>query len=207
MLIAHLNESVELDFPLGTTLIDVRDTLRHVLNVPVDAVARINGQDVGGGHLVSPTDVVEFFRERGWKGVGERVWDAEGYCRFFDLTERELQDQVQRGLRAMHLMDGTMRITETAVDEFIRGVKGGDGGCVLADIAASLKRIADHVDPPPPDIVDTQYIADKLGLTLEYASTLAKTGKIPRNAIVPGTGEGKPWKFYRSRIDPWILMR
>ena len=32
---------------------------------------------------------------------------------------------------------------------------------VLASIANDLRRIADHFDPPPPDIVDTPYLARK----------------------------------------------
>ena len=90
--------------------------------------------------------------------------------------------------------------------EFIRGVNGGDGA-FLAVIASTLKRIADHVDPPPPDIIGTDYIADKLACTAVWVAKMAAEGMIPRNCVVPGTGNGKPWKFYRSRIDPWIEMR
>jgi hypothetical protein len=207
MLIAHQAESVELDFPLGTTLQDVRETLKHVLNVPPDAGARVNGQQVGGDHVVGATDEVEFVKERGHKGVGDHVWTAEEFCQFFNLTERELRDQIQRGLRVMELANGSMRITETAADEFIRGMNGGVGSTVLADIAASLKRIADHVDPPPPDVVDTTYIANKLGCTKVWVAQMALDKLIPPSCILPGTGNGKPWKFYRTRIDKWIEMR
>jgi hypothetical protein len=148
MLIAHLAESVELDFPLGSSVQDVRDTLRHVLTIPVGAVASVNGHDVGGDHVVGATDVVEFWTEWGHKGVGDHVWDAEEYCRVFNLTERELRDQIQRGLRVMELTNGTMRITETAVDEFIRGMNGGVGSEVITTIARSLERIANHIRPP-----------------------------------------------------------
>ncbi len=106
-----------------------------------------------------------------------------------------------RGLDA-----NTMRIDGTAIDGLI-GPVNGDGASVLADIAASLKRIADHVDPPPPDIVDTTYIANKLGLTKVWVAEMALNKVIPANCIVPGTGNGKPWKFYRTRIDKWIEMR
>ena len=98
-------------------------------------------------------------------------------------------------------------VTETAVDNFIAGLNANGDGAFLAVIANSLKRIADHVDPPPPDIVDTTYIAEKLGCTKVWVAQMALDKLIPPSCIVPGTGNGKPWKFYRSRIDPWILMR
>lgn len=107
--------------------------------------------------------------------------------------------------KKMHMPASTMRIAGTGVADLI-GPANGDGA-FLAVIASSLKRIADHVDPPPPDIVDTEYIAKKLDVTKVYVAQMALDGKIPRNCIVPGTGNGKVWKFYRSRIDPWILMR
>ena len=34
-------------------------------------------------------------------------------------------------------------------------------------IAAAIERLANHFDPPPPDIVDTHYIASRLGCTRE----------------------------------------
>ena len=81
----------------------------------------------------------------------------------------------------------------------------------LADAAEQvekqLRRIADHFDPPPPDIVDSQYIAGRLGCTTTWIADLTRKGDIPLSCIVPGTGNGKPWKFYRSRIDPWLATR
>jgi len=55
--------------------------------------------------------------------------------------------------------------------------------------------------------VDSTYIADKLGCTKVWVARMAAEGGVPRNAIVPGTGNGKPWKFYRSLIDKWIERR
>ena len=203
MLVAHLAEQLDLDFPRGSTIADLRDTLRHVLNLPAHAVARVNGVRVGRHHVVGGCDVVEFGTARGRKGVG-KVWTVDEFRQLFGLTERDFQNQIQRGLRVMEVGDGTLRITETAVDDFLRGGVGGD---VIATIAASLKRIADHFDPPPPDIVDSTYIADKLGCTKVWVARMATEKQIPPSCIVPGTGFGKPWKFYRSRIDPWILTR
>lgn len=206
MIVSHGSEQQEVAFPLGVTVEDVRDTLQHVVNIPGVAIVKVNGERVGLGYVPGPDSTVEFITEVGHKGVG-RVWTPEEYCQFFNLTERDLQQHIERGLRVMQVADGTMRITETAVDEFIRGAGGGVGGEVVVLIANSLNRIANHFDPPPPDIVDTEYIAKKLDVTKVYVAQMALDGRIPRNCIVPGTGNGKVWKFYRSRVDPWILIR
>ena len=77
----------------------------------------------------------------------------------------------------------------------------------LASVAADVRRIADRLDPPPPDIVDTVYVAEKLGLTVKRISQMALSGEIPAHCVVPGTGHGTYWKFFRSRIEPWIEAR
>lgn len=74
-------------------------------------------------------------------------------------------------------------------------------------ISKSIDRIAAKLDPPPSDIVGTAYIADRLGCTVTWVSETAREGKIPTNCVVPGTGNGKPWKFYRTRIDVWLASR
>lgn len=74
-------------------------------------------------------------------------------------------------------------------------------------MAKSVERIADVLDPPPPDKVDTAYVAKRLGCGLARVSQMAGSGEISATCIVAGTGKGKPWKFYRSRIDQWIESR
>lgn len=70
-----------------------------------------------------------------------------------------------------------------------------------------LKRIADHFDPPPPDLVGSTYIADRLGCTPVWVAEMARRGLIPASCVVQGTGNGKPWKFLRIRIDEWLKKR
>ncbi len=74
-------------------------------------------------------------------------------------------------------------------------------------IQEQLRRLADHFDPPPPDIVDTQYVADCLGCTNIHVARLARQSVIPKSCVLVGTGNGKPWKFYRSRLDKWLETR
>jgi hypothetical protein len=78
---------------------------------------------------------------------------------------------------------------------------------IHAGLAQDIRRIADALDPPPPDLVGTPYVAQKLGCTTTWIADLIRRGEIPGNCLVAGTGNGKPWKFYRERIDRWIRSR
>jgi hypothetical protein len=77
----------------------------------------------------------------------------------------------------------------------------------VESVTAELKRIADHFDPPPPDKVGTPYVAQRLGCTTVWITEMVRSGEIPIACVVPGTGCGKPWKFYRVRIDEWLQGR
>ena len=83
----------------------------------------------------------------------------------------------------------------------------GSFGHLLTEFTGQLKRIADHFDPPPPDLVGSTYIADRLGCTTVWVAEMARRGIIPTSCVVQGTGNGKPWKFLRVRIDEWLKRR
>jgi hypothetical protein len=51
---------------------------------------------------------------------------------------------------------------------------------VLRRTETHLSRIADHFDPPPPNIVDTPYIARQLGCTTTWIAQMVRSGDIPR---------------------------
>lgn len=78
---------------------------------------------------------------------------------------------------------------------------------VLSNLDRNIQRIADRLDPAPPDIVGTPYVAQKLGCTTTWIADQIRSGEIPRACVVPGTGNGKPWKFHRAQIDRWIESR
>lgn len=78
---------------------------------------------------------------------------------------------------------------------------------VLAEVQADLRRIADHFDPPPPDIVDTPYIAERLGVTTTRIAQMVREGEIPKSCIVPGSGDGRLWKFHRGQLEDWLAKR
>jgi len=50
-------------------------------------------------------------------------------------------------------------------------------------------------------------VADRLGCTTDWIAMMVRDSGIPPSCIVPGTGNGKPWKFYRAQIDEWIERR
>jgi hypothetical protein len=72
---------------------------------------------------------------------------------------------------------------------------------------ASVVRLADHLAPSPSALVGTPYVAHALGQTTTWVADMARKGTIPKGCVVPGTGTGKPWKFYRDRIDAWLKSR
>ena len=77
----------------------------------------------------------------------------------------------------------------------------------LDRIATALERIADRLAPEPADIVGSGYVAERLGCTTVWVAEMARKGDIPKSCLVPGTGTGKPWKFYRGKIDQWLESR
>jgi len=77
----------------------------------------------------------------------------------------------------------------------------------LASAATSLCRLADRFAPGPTAVVGTPYVAGRLGCTTVWVAELVRNGEIPTHCIVPGTGRGKVWKFYREKIDRWLESR
>jgi len=70
-----------------------------------------------------------------------------------------------------------------------------------------LRRIADAIAPEPEAVVGSPYVAGKLGCTTTWVSEMVRSGEVPKGCVVPGTGNGKPWKFYRDKVDAWIASR
>lgn len=53
----------------GYTVDDYHDTLKHVLNIPFDGIARVNGQLVDGAHIPRDGDTLEWVKTWGEKGL------------------------------------------------------------------------------------------------------------------------------------------
>jgi len=105
----------------GTSVASVRAVLRDAFNIPDDAIAFVNGVCVVPGCQLHENDTLEFVVPFGRKGVGERVWNADEFCQFFKISPEDLQAWIAQGLKVKRCLDGSIRITETAVDEFFRG--------------------------------------------------------------------------------------
>jgi len=53
----------------NSTVGDVRDTLAEVFNIPNDAQALVNGENVGNNYRLKANDTLEFIKQAGVKGV------------------------------------------------------------------------------------------------------------------------------------------
>jgi len=59
-----------LDLPLaGRAVGGVRQSLAPVLNIGADALAVVNGTEVGEDYILAPSDLLEFVRLAGEKGA------------------------------------------------------------------------------------------------------------------------------------------
>ena len=81
----------------------------------------IGGRVVGPDHILAAGDELLFAKEKGHKGVGSQVWTDEEFCKFFQITLEDLNAWIGQGLKVKRVLDGSLRITETAADEFFRG--------------------------------------------------------------------------------------
>jgi len=179
----------------GVPVTTARLQLRAVHGIPGHARCRVNGISVSGDYRLCQGDALEFVVLWGFKGGADSIWMVDDSNRLVSVPASQVEKYGTMGFRPVPSGNGVGL-------EFLPFIAG-----YLGQIEHSLRRIADHFDPPPPNVVTTRYVADKLNCTLVHAARQAADGDIPRSCVVPGTGGGKPWKFYRSRIDQWIEQR
>lgn len=78
---------------------------------------------------------------------------------------------------------------------------------VLVGIRDQIGRIgdmiSDHVGPVS-EIVGTDYIAERIGLTTRMVCNYVRSGKIPSDCVADRGGDGGLWKFHRRKIDAWL---
>jgi hypothetical protein len=189
---------------VGKSVASVRRSLATVFSIPGDAQAFVRGSVVGPEYRLRAGDSVEFLVRRGLKSLGDLL-SPEQLIRRWHITGEQYQQLLKDGLPTIRFDDGTVRHPEVAVDEWLRRRFASYPD--TARIGSDIHRIADHFDPPPPDKVGSAYVASRLGCTTTWVADLVRRGEIPPHCVVPGTGSGKPWKFFRSRIDSWITSR
>ena len=161
-----------------------RDHLRNIMNVSIEGESNVPEPDASISAVMA----------------GEGDWTHR---------DARLLNRVVKGFFAEHRK--VKRVEEAAssagaIAQQISPFQVADPEAIVT-IAGALKRIADHFDPPPPDVVDSVYVRQKLGCTTTWVAEMARNGDIPASCLVPGTGNGKPWKFYRSKIEKWIKER
>lgn len=69
-------------------------------------------------------------------------------------------------------------------------------------IYAELERVNNRFEPP--EIVKSSYVAGRFGCTIKWVGEMVRRGEIPKSCIAPGSGNGKQWRFFKSRIEKWL---
>lgn len=71
-------------------------------------------------------------------------------------------------------------------------------------IANGIERLIEVLVPKSADLVGTDYVASKLGVSKQWVGKMAEQGTIPKNCVAPKVSGGRIWKFHRDRIDAWL---
>ena len=106
---------------VGASVASVRASLVDAFNLPDDAIAFANGEQAKSDFRLRCNDTLEFMKRRGRKGVGDQVWTEEEFCTLFKITPEDLRAWIAQGLKVRRCLDGSLRITESDADDFIRG--------------------------------------------------------------------------------------
>ena len=72
-------------------------------------------------------------------------------------------------------------------------------------IAYGIERLIEVLVPKTSELVGTDYVASRLGKTKQWVGKMAERGTIPKDCIAPKVSGGRIWKFYRDKIDAWLL--
>lgn len=119
MLVVHHSNVIEM--PAGSTVRTIRRHFSVALNLSPRSYPLANGQVVDEDFRPSEADRLEFCEAFGVKGVGQQVWSDGEFCKLFQISREDLHAWIAQGLKVGRCLDGSLRITETAVDEFLRG--------------------------------------------------------------------------------------
>lgn len=140
----------------------VRRELGGLFNVAPGAEALIEGEPVAEDYTLRHGETLEFISRWGRKGVG-RVWTEEEFCALFKMSKADFDAMIARGL-PVHLMgDGTVRITETQVDDFL-DQQAGRFERSNASIPSSLVRELSTILAEASRLVSTQGTGHESGI-------------------------------------------
>jgi hypothetical protein len=105
----------------GQTVADLRLLLRHVFNIPADALPVVNGVPVESKEedfAVPANACLEFVKDAGFKGLGDLLL-PDDIMRRWRINEAQYRELCKMGLPTIQLADET-RHPEEAVDEWFR---------------------------------------------------------------------------------------
>ncbi len=156
----------------GVAVATIRASLKDAFNIPDEAVPFVNGETVSPAYQLQENDTLEFVKRRGRKSVGNRVWTDEAFSEFFQITREDLNAWIAQGLKVKRSLDGSLRITETAVDEFFRG-----------------------------QVIESPYLNTEQAAAYCNISKDAFYGRVERKKIKPLPGSGKENIFTREQCD------
>jgi predicted DNA-binding transcriptional regulator AlpA len=197
----------DLDMNLaGLTVEEIQYSLRDVLNVAMTIDAYLDGILIEDKAItVIAGSRLEFLKPEGRKGVGQ-TWTKAEFMGQFHMDEADWSDWVSKGLPFDMMQGGTAVLNETEVDRWKAAQRGQqpENSVVLERLANAAEEIAKHLDPKPPEIVKSSYVARRFGCSIKWVGEMIRRGEIPKSCIAPGSGSGKQWRFYRSKIDRWI---
>ncbi len=66
--VIHGANSQTFDNLAGSSVSEIRETLTEVFNIPPDAQALVNGDNIGERYTLKPQDTLEFIKQAGVKG-------------------------------------------------------------------------------------------------------------------------------------------
>lgn len=178
----------------GVRVGHLREHLRHPLSVPPTATAFLDGHPAHDDVAVPRGAELEFLQVSGRKAVG-RVWSTAAFCEQFDCSDKDLERWVREGLRVLELANGDIRITETAVDDFLRA-----GGSISSPTRNKPEddppRRADTRTEPPSDL--TPFLAAaEIGCSRSQVYKLIRTGELTSRRV------GRAHRITRQSVDDY----
>lgn len=157
----------------GQTIAAVRVNLEALWGIPERAVALVNGDLVyDEEHILREEDDLDFVVDGGRKAVGENVWDEKQFCEFFHIAVEDLHAWIAQGLKVARCLDGSIRITESAYDEFCRG-----------------------------KVIESPYLNSAQAAAYCNLTLKAFYARVERRKITPLPGSGKENLFTREQCD------
>lgn len=102
----------------GTSVGQLQESYREVLNLPADAVAYVDGVPVDSNFVVERGQRIEWMRERGEKGSD--VFDASQFCKAYSVSLAEFDWCVNEGMEVLPSNNGKQYIVHADAFRFGR---------------------------------------------------------------------------------------